>query len=70
MLIVDCISYYIKNRSKKQLKNGINFEKLPIFRHLKRTFLYLESDKRIITIYRKMDKLRFLCQLKIVIFYL
>ena len=45
MLIVDCISYYIKNRSKKQLKNGIYFEKLPIFRHLKRTFLYLESDK-------------------------
>ncbi len=56
MLIVDCISYYIKNRSKKQLKNGIYFEKLPIFRHLKTLFLYVESYKRFLTIYSKKDK--------------
>ena len=42
MSIVDCISYYIKIEMKKQLKNGIYFEKLPIFRHLLDAFLYLE----------------------------
>lgn len=61
MLIIDCISYYIKNRSKKQLKNGIYFEKLPILRHLKTSFLYVETYKRILTIYSKNDKSVFLC---------
>ncbi len=42
MSIVDCISYYIKITSKKQLKNRIYLEKLPIFRHLEEGFLYLE----------------------------
>ena len=42
MSIVDCISYYIKIMSKKQLKNGIYLEKLPIFRHLQDRFLYVE----------------------------